>query len=120
MGASPQPYYDQIHHQAFLDFYDLSCDTKVLFGDTADELRVLLENGMALFEVFPENEKQEYEFEYYIMRNGAVVWQSGKTTDKRMEAVIPNEAGTYYFLCNMSDGQGGVTQVFSAQIKTIE
>lgn len=116
LGASPQPFYDPIHHQFFLDFYGLDPETLVLFSNYKNELYVSYEQGKTLFEIIPEYPNLEYEYVYYIYNAGQVVWQSEQTALEMMETSILLDTGSYYFVCDMIDSNGGVTSVYSAYV----
>lgn len=119
LGASPEPYYDNIHYNAFLDFYKLNPKTLVVFNDNNDELRVNV-NSNIKFEVFPEEIDKDYMFQFYILNNGQIVWTSDQTNKKVMVAKLPLEKGIYYFKCEIKDELGNIKEVYSAKIYTKE
>lgn len=116
MGASPEPYYDYIHYSAFLSYYGLNGRTLVLFSDGSDELRTRIDDNNIYFSIFPDNENSESNtYNYCIMKDGQVIWNSGQTQENSFTTECPDESGNYYFKCDMIDDQGEIKEVYSAR-----
>lgn len=118
-SASPHAYYDPEHHWFFKNFYKLSTNTLISFSNYNNELQVsLMDDGMINFKMIPENTDIPYEYEYYILQDRQIVWDSGRMASNELQIPLPLlfTKGSYAFMCHMIDAQGNAIEVFSAKV----
>lgn len=120
MGASPQKFYDPIHHSVFLSFYKLDPNTLLVFSEDNNELRVSIENNNVNFTLIPENGSEGKQYIYYIVSGGQFIWGSEATSSTSMETELPNISGAYYFRCDILDENGNCVPVYAANLHEVQ
>lgn len=117
-GASPEPYYDIIHYNIFLNFYGLNPDTLVIFSNELNELRIEEDAHEIKMEVLQNEqiEQEKYTYVFYIMQGGQPIWASEETESRIITIETPNVEGQCYFRCDIIDQDGGVQEVYSAKL----
>lgn len=120
LGASPQRFYDSVHHAAFLDYYGLNKNTLVVFSDYEDVLNSEITDKYIHFYLEQHAGDAKEEFNYCIMKDGYAVSDSGWVRVKNFKLEKPAETGNYYFLCMIKDENGEERTIYSARTLNIE